>query len=994
MKRTLLLGVCLLMSLCHVLAQSRTIKGKVSDESDNSPLPGVTVGIKGTRLGTITGMDGTFQLAVPADAKSLTFSFIGYELKEAPVPAGDQLSVKLVSDQKSLEEFVVTGYGVKRKRDVSGAVSSVQSKDIQNLPVQSFDRAMQGKMAGVQVIANNGIPGGALSVRVRGLGSINAGTEPLYIIDGVQVNSGDNTRNFPSANALSALNPDDIESIDVLKDPASASIYGAQAANGVVIVTTKKGKAGKTTLNLGAYGGFNDAIKTLDLLTTPQLVQLGYESQVNRYGKVTADDWLMKTFGTNKYDTLPTYDWQDVLMRRGQIQNYELSLSGGTEKTTFYLSGSMHKFEGQVIASDFTRGTMKLNLSHKVSNKVEISTGILAAVSKQNGVSSAGGFSNPNRGAILLWPGTGAYTEDGSFNEPLFGAYFINPLKQFSLDDYNARNLKMIGNLNLIYAISPTLSYRGTINIEYGDVKEHRYQDPRTVDGAPSGSVSDFNTELLNWQTNHTLNFNKTFNGVHKVSALIGGEYRYNVTRGLNAGGSGVPSFEFATLGATAVPNNPGSVFSDWKLLSGFGQASYTYDDRYTVTGTLRRDGSSRFGKNNRYGMFPSGSLMWRASQESFLRDVRAISDLKLRVSYGVTGNSLIGNYPSRQLFGLGGTYEGLPGAAPSALAVPDLTWESNHSANFGLDIALWKNRITFTTEYFIADRKNLLLTKPLPITSGFASIQQNVGSLRNKGYEFELKTVNLDLNDFRWETRFNFTHVKNEVTKLLPGQNAIGTATVLGRPINSILTQQWAGINPGDGRPMWYDSLGNITYQPVARDRKYLDGTLDPTWFGGLTNEFTYKGLTLRIFLQYSGGNYLLNQDELFSSRAGSTVDRNQFASQWRRWRKPGDITDVFKPYFGGTIPGTTSAYSTSDRYFEKGDYLRIKDITLSYSLPKRVLSRIRSSNARIFVTAQNFHTWSTYDGFDPELLNGTTGDFGVYPQSKQYTAGFQVTF
>ena len=994
MKRVLLLGVCLLLTLSGVFAQNRVITGKVTDGTDNSPLPGVTVGVKGTNLGTITKPDGSFSLSIPANAQVLTFTFVGYEKKEMPIPSGNQLLVKLLSDQKSLDEFVVTGYSVKRKRDVSGAVTSVQGKDIENRPVQSFDRAMQGQMAGVQVIANNGIPGGALSVRVRGLGSINAGSDPLYIIDGVQVNSGDNTRNFPSSNALAALNPDDIETIDVLKDPASASIYGAQAANGVVIITTKKGKAGKTNVTLGVYTGYSERIKKVDVLTTQQLIQLAYESRLNRYGKADADSWVPTLFGTTKYDSLPNYDWQNILFRKGIIQNYELGINGGNEKTTFYLSGSLNRSEGQVIASDFTRGTMKLNLNHKVNKKLEISSGILLAAYKQNGVNGAGTFTNPNRGGILLWPGTGPYNEDGTYNQNLFGAYYINPLQQANYDSYNARNLKMIGNLGVIYSITNSLTYRGTINAEYGDVKEHRFTDPRTPDGAPSGRVSDYNSELLNWQTNHTLNFNHVFNDVHKVSALIGTEYRYNVSRGFNTGGTGVPSYEFSTVGSTAVPTNPGSFYGDWKLLSGFGQLAYTYDDRYTVTGTVRRDGSSRFGKNNRYGTFPSVSLMWRASKEAFLANSNVISDLKFRVSYGQTGNSLIGNYPSRQLFGLGGTYEGLPGAAPSALAVPDLSWESNQSYNFGFDLALLKNRINLTADYFIADRKNLLLTKPLPITSGFGSIQQNVGSLRNQGIEFELKTVNFDAGDFRWETKFNVSSVKNKVTKLLPGQDNIGTAIVIGRPINSIFTQKWAGINPADGRPMWYDTLGNITYQPVARDRAYLPGTLDPTWYGGFINEFTYKAFSLRVFLQFSGGNYLLNQDALFSSRAGSTVDRNQYASQWRRWQKPGDITDVFKPYYGGTIPGTSSAYSLSDRYYEKGDYARIKDITLAYTLPKKVLRQWGLAYARIYATAANFHTWSNYSGYDPELINGTTGDFGIYPQSKQYTVGINVNF
>jgi hypothetical protein len=376
------------------------------------------------------------------------------------------------------------------------------------------------------------------------------------------------------------------------------------------------------------------------------------------------------------------------------------------------------------------------------------------------------------------------------------------------------------------------------------------------------------------------------------------------------------------------------------------------------------------------------------------MENSKVVNELKLRVSYGITGNSIIGNYTSKSTFGLSGDYEGETGLALARLNIDNLTWEENHGLNIGLDFGFFNNRVNGSLDVFNSDRKRLLLAKPLPITSGFASVTQNVGVLNNKGIEIGLNTVNIATNSFRWVTDISFTKVKGEVKQLLDGQNAIGTATKVGMPLNSIFTYKYAGVNPADGRPFYYDTLGNLSYVPVARDRYYLDGTLDPTWFGGLTNTFTFKGLELRIFFQYSGGNFLLNQDALFASRAGSTADRNQYKNQLRRWQKPGDITDVPRAYRGGTIPGANSNFFLADRFYEKGDYLRLKELTLAYNVSKSVTNRLRVQAARFYITGVNVLTFSDYLGYDPELVNGTTGDFGVYPQGRQTSVGLQITF
>jgi TonB-linked SusC/RagA family outer membrane protein len=992
MRKIMVMALAMLLCTAQLLAQGRTISGKVTDDKGN-PVANASVIIKGASTGTTTKDDGTFTLAVSPNVRFLQISSMGFDRKEVAIGAAADLGmIGLKGKQSDLEEVVVVGFERKKRREVAGPVSSVKAKDIEQLPVQSFDRAIQGKMAGVQVTGMNGIPGGAIQVRIRGIGSINAGTAPLYIIDGVQVASGDQSRNFPSSNALSSLNPDDIESVEVLKDPATAAIYGAQAANGVVIVTTKRGKSGKSKVSFNTYQGISQVINKTPVLTTAELVQLAYEARLNRYGKVDADAFVQSTFGTSKFDTLPTYDWQDLVFRKGSIQNYELGLSGGNDKTTFYLSGSYNKFKGHVVFSDFERGTVKLNLDHKISEKLSLATAINLSAYKQNGVSGAGAFVNPMRSGILMWPSNNPYNPDGTYNTNFFGTYFINPLQTADFNTFNARTIKALGNIALTYKILPALSFRSSFNMEFTDIKENQFQDPRTPDAAAVGGVvTKFSTELADWQTDQTLNYNKTFGGRHNFSALAGIQYRSSVSNGFNAQGSGVPTYQFGTLSATAIPVTVGAGFSNWKLFGVFGKASYTFAEKYIVTGTIRRDGSSRFGVNNRYGWFPGGAIAWRINKENFLRNANFVDELKLRFSYGVTGNSALAFYGNRGLLGLSGEYLGAPGAAPNQLASPDLSWEENLSANIGVDYSFFNARVSGAIEVFQNDRKRLLLNKPLPLTSGFTSINQNVGTLRNRGVEFELSTRNLT-GAFTWSTNFNISYIKNKVISLLDGQDRIGTAVVVGKPLNSVLTFKYAGVNPADGRPMYYDSLGNITYIPIARDRYYMEKTMDANYYGGITNTFGYGSLEMRIFFQFSGGNYALNQDRIFASRAGSTVDRNQYRDQLRRWQKPGDITDVPKAYFGGTIPNANSNSFVSDRFYESADYIRLKEVVLAYNFSKRITQKLNIQNGRFFVSGVNLWTKSSYSGYDPEFVDGN-GDFGVYPQGKQLTAGIQLT-
>ncbi|HYE53539.1 MAG TPA: TonB-dependent receptor [Chitinophagaceae bacterium] len=994
MRKLLVLCSALLCILLQARAQSRTVSGTVTDEN-GSPIAYATVAEKGKITNsTQTDAKGQFILRVSETARTLEVTFVGYATQEIAIGQQTFFTVKMQPSLNQLDEVVVVGYETRRKRDLAGATAQVKGKEIADMPVASFTKAMQGRMAGVQVIANNGVPGGNMSVRIRGVGSINASIAPLYIIDGVQIASGDQTGLFPTSSALNAINPEDIETIDVIKDPAAASIYGAQAANGVVIITTKRGRVGKTQVNFSTYVGMSSVIKKMDVLNAPDVAQLGYEAYANRYGANASQtvNYLAQIGGDPK--KLESVDWQDLVFRNGTLQDYNLSFSGGNDRTRYFMSAGYNDIHGHVIASEFKRGSMRINIEHKLNDKFTVTNNLALSTFTQIGNPDAGAFANPFRSAHLMWPSNKPYDSAGNLildRTKFFGSYNHNVLAVAEYSKWFANTKKVIGSIGLNYKINSAFAFRATFNADYSYVDETRYYDPRTPDGASvNGRVNKNSNQFLTWQTNEVLTYNQTFDR-HDISALAGFEYKYTKQQGYSAAGTGIPIPLLNTLSATAVPLSPGETFTDSRLASVFAKVGYIYSNKYILSLTLRRDGSSRFGTGNQFGYFPGVSLAWRLSEENFMEKFSDQNELKLRLSYGVTGNDRLSDYGARTLLGLSGDYLTLPGVAPSSLGNALTTWEENHSYNIGLDHSFLRGRISGAIEYFVSDRKRLLLNAPLPNTSGWTSINQNSGVLRNRGIEVELQTHNIQTKNFRWTTNITFSKVKNEVTRLLDGQDNIGTGVVVGRQLNSIFTYKYAGVNPADGRPMFYDSLGEITYVPVARDRYYLPGTSDPTWYGGFSNILAYKGLELKVFVYFSGGNYIAFEDGPFLQRSGSTVDRNQATSQLRRWQKPGDITDVPRPYFGGTQPGASSNYLFSDRFYEKGDYARLREVTLSYNFPGRLMKRFNITQSRFYVSAVNLVTWSTYSGFDPELLGS---DFGVYPQGKQITVGLQLTF
>lgn len=986
-KKVLLFSVLCLLTIVSAFAQNRTIRGKVVSAEDGNPISFASVRISGTKTVVQTDGNGAYVVSAPSDAKSLEVSYIGFVTSKENIGNKTTLNFSLVTDPQSLNEVTVTtGFGQKiAKRDITGSVASISSKDIEKTPIVGFDRAMQGKLAGVRVTTNSGTPGSSVSVLIRGVGSFNASTAPLYIIDGIQVNSGDQSRSLSTSNILNNINPDDIETIDVLKDASSASIYGSQAANGVVIITTKKGKAGKTQFEFSSYAGFAEETNRQKLLDGPTWLGVYQEEYANRYGiNSTQLANIKKVYGDNPADA-PTYNWYDAAYRKGQTQNYQLVARGGDAKTKFYVSAGIYNQKGQQIFQDFKRGTFKINLEHAVSDRLSFETNINLSTIKQNGTSSGSSFRNPTFAANFVIPTNPIYTATGDFNEPLLGAVALNAIKSATYDINKGTTNQLQGLFAVNYKILKDLKFRATTSLDYGDIKEDNFWDPRTQDGASyNGLYTKLDTEFSNFQTNGTLNYTHLFGSKNKFSALAGFEYRHQLNNNFNASKSNFPNYLFRTLNGGATLQSTGSAFTEFKTLGYFSRLEYAYDDKYIINGTVRYDGNSRFGLNKKFGLFGSGSLTWRVSKEDFLKDVSWLDDWKIRASYGKVGNSGIGNFASLSLYGSNSGYNGAAGISPLGLSNVELTWEDSYTLNLGTDVSIFKNRLSFSVDVYNKLNKNLLLPRTLPSTSGYGSVFDNAGTMRNRGIEFQINSENL-VGAFKWGTSFNIAYNQNRVLKYL-SDDPDPRLQQVGSSFTRILSYKYAGVNPADGRPVWLDRNNNLTYNVIAADR-YNVGDSQPKVYGGLTNTFSYKDFGLDVFFQYATGFVLLDQNKLFTDTYANAS--NMSTDVLRRWTTPGQITDIPKAYAGGTEAGGSAYNTLSSQFYKPGDYIRLKEVKLYYAFSKSLVSRLKLNSLRVYATGTNLLTWTKYTGVDPE---STLSDNSVVPQAKTYTIGFQV--
>ncbi|WP_161554474.1 SusC/RagA family TonB-linked outer membrane protein [Sinomicrobium soli] len=989
--------------------QQLQVTGVVTD-TDGVPVPGVTVLVKGTTQGTTTDFDGKYTIAAKDD-EILVFRYMG--MKPLEVTVQDTiLNVTMEEDISELDEVVVTGYGTQQRRSITGAMASVSGEDIQNMPIQSLDKAIQGRAAGVLVQTSTGVPGGAVRVNIRGIGSINAGTEPMYIVDGVQLNS-DAPSGRTSTNVLAYINPNDIESIEVLKDAASAAIYGAQAANGVVLITTKKGKAGKTRVNFNYYEGVSAPMKHMDVLSSSDAVALRREALLNNdpglspnvaLSQALTDLGVRPDLTDEEIAGLPTYDWQGAAFKPGTVRNVEFNMSGGTDKSNFYLSGAYNKHEGNVTNVDFERGNFKMRLNHEVVPGLSVDAGVNLSLITQNGNTGSwgdtSGAASPQFTAALMPPTIPIYNADDTFNayEGMPGTGF-NPIQAATVDDNIVRQRSLIGNLSVSYKILDNLTFKSFYGIDYRYIRADYYRDPRTPNGAPwNGYLIDENTENVNFTTNQTLSYHTTINDDHGITALVGAEYRSDVREHESSRANNFPTYQFRTNQSAAEPYSVTGSWSGSRRLGFFGQVNYDYRNKLFVSAVARYDGSSRFGSNNRFGFFPGISAGWDMAQERFLKAAAWVNQLKLRAGYGVVGNDQINNVSSRGFYQGGTRYNENAALRLQTLANPELGWERNVSTNIGLDFGMFANRISGTVEVFHRNSEQLLLNKPLPETSGFSNVDDNLGRVVNKGLEIDLNTVNITSDDgFKWSTNFNIAFLRNEVMELYDGLDYIANTIRVGSPLKIWYRPRYAGVNATNGRSMWYDKDGNITYLPTAEDNVPTKKGWQSDYFGGLTNTFSYKGFELSTLFHFDMGRYMANSMYQDWYNIMSNPGRNTLQELYdARWTTPGQVTYVARPIAGGAERNSSSRSSTSTQFLHDASFVRLREVTLAYQFQPNLLDTLKLDRLRVYVTAVNLYTWTKWIGYDPEFAvdGSVSSNRGIVPQTMSFTAGIQVGF
>jgi TonB-linked SusC/RagA family outer membrane protein len=981
-------------------AQSRTITGKLTDESGN-PLPNASITVKGTSFGTTSKGDGTYSLTIPDNARTLVVSSVGMIPQEFTLGTSSTLDAILRPLTGSLSEVVVVAYGVQKKKELTGVVATIKAPDIENKPFSSVDKILQGQVAGLQSVASSGQPGANQTILIRGMSSITASNSPLWVIDGIIINTGDVSRLATTANLLSTLNPNDIESISVLKDAAAGSLYGSRASNGVIIVTTKKGRSGKTRYRFDTELGQNDIAYVNDKykpLNADQYFEITREGLVNS-GRTPADvTTALNGVGYNdgKYND---YNWYDAVVRKAKQRQFNISAEGGNDKTTFYLSGGYFAQEGSTINSKLDRTSASARITHKASDKLTVSFNINGGFVNQRAPLAGGNFGNPVLASYFMLPSWVPYNDDGSYN--LTAAKLGNLHNVIALTEMDKRFLREVGlrsNAFAEYKILENLRFKTSISGDFNMLEEDQYNNPLHGDGAPTAGRSfSYYTRYFNWLWTNTLDYQQKLSKTKDVTLNLQVGYESQKSSGYQ---NSVQSQLFpANLSMTlpavgASPITATATLSDYSFLSQFSTANINYEDKYILSGSFRRDGSSRFGVNNKYGNFWSVGASWNADKEAFIENLDIVSQLKLRASYGLNGNAGIGNYDWYKLYGYGFNYNQTPGSAPSNVGDSNLTWELNKPFNVGIDVGVLQNRIQLTVDYYVRKSEDLLLDVPLSLTSGFNKATRNVGSMENKGIEISLHAVPVKLKDFQWDVDFNFANNKNKVTSL-PGGNDIITGSFIlrqGKSIQSFYLREYAGVDDSNGDPLWYTDSSHVpTTNNYSSAARAIVGSSLPKYFGSLTNTFRYKGFTLDAQLYYNFGNYIQDQWGGYYMGAGFGGTYNKAARIFDRWTKAGDNTDVPKYIYGGN----KSFNSASTFYLNKGDFIRLRNVQLGYTVPAGIASKAKLANAFVYVRGTNLFTWVKDDNlsFDPEQGSSSQSNLNVFIP-KTITIGLSLGF
>lgn len=1002
MKHTLLLWLFVAISVLPALAQTRTIKGKVTDAKDGTGVPYATVRINGANKGTTTDQDGNFSIEIGAN-QSLIVSSIGFAAKTVKPGTSGTLAVSLVADNL-LSEYIATGYGnTNRQRKVS-AVSEVAGEKIANTPFVDINQALQGRAAGVFIGGASGQPGAVQNVRIRGVGSISAGAAPLYVIDGIIVDGRDinNTSGLAlqSNDLLANLNANDVESVNVLKDAAATALYGSRGANGVIVITTKKGKAGIATFAARAqYGSAKASFGKSGMLSPAE--SLAYNRDVLAINGATPAE-IDEEFPMSLLET--GFNWRDAGFRTATTQDYGLSASGGTEKTKFYLSGGYQNQEGTVINSYFKKYTVISNVSQQVNDRLDVALNLNLSQSNANNSMGGNYYSSPILGAYFVSPFQSPYKPDGSLYTGLEPEYQSgsgdNFLYSVYLNDKRLTNFRGLGGLTVGYRLFDWLKVQEKVNMDLVYGEANLFYDPTTGDGInaqePLKSGEIYNANVKNTTLTNQLSLSGAIDisKDHQLDYLALMEYNRFKSRSISADGIGLVTGKLKALDVAAVPQDVGGNGTEYTFVSYLGQLNYTFKKRYNLSGSIRTDGSSRFGLNNRFGTFYSAGASWRVIEEPFMKSQKAFSDLRLRASYGVTGNADFDNFVATALYDYGTSYNNVPGNAPSTIGNKGLTWERNKALNVGLELGFFDGRLTAVIDVYRRKTEGLLMNTPVSSTSGFLTQPVNVGSLENKGIEALITSKNIEAaSGLTWTTELNVSTNKNKILSLYEGQDVSASTTQLHRVGEAVLSwylNEWAGVDPENGDPLWYTADGKTTNNINLAQRKIV-GNSQPKFMGGLTNTVSYKGLSLSVFFYGVTGNKILNRTRILGDADGVYFGLGyDKVTAENYWRKPGDIAERPKPVPGGNH-GANNAQST--RYLENGAFLRLKNINLSYSLPKKWLNTVNLSDVKFYAQAANIATWTSYKGWDPEQdINAM--EFFRYPPAKSITFGVNVNF
>ena len=1035
-------------------AKNVTVTGKVTDEAGLG-VPGVTVKAKNATVGVVSNSNGMYSIQVPESKETiLVFTFLGYSTQEVALNGRSVINVQMKVDYKKMNEVVVIGYGSVQRSDLTGSVASVNMADLAKAPVTSFDEALAGRIAGVTVSGSDGQPGAVNNIVIRGPGSITQDNSPLYVIDGFPMEDSDN----------SAINPNDIESIDVLKDASATAIYGSRGANGVIIITTKKGKKGVPVVNFNSYYGLQKNTHKVETLNPYEFVKLQLElGGGSATVKTPAQNYTPGSLPeTDRYydpngNTLESYRnvdglyLEDQYFRTAAVQNYDLSIRGGSDKTLYSISGNFRDMQGIVINSGLKRYQGRVTLDQTVNKKLTVGTNINYSRNENFGTIQNGASSNPSLNQMYsVWgfrPVTG--TEEIDLEDEIFDPsgsgddYRFNPISSAKNELRRSVSYMLTANGYAEYAFNKNLKLRITGGLTNRFGSNESFNNSNTLQGNfvinPSRGVNGSltNSSATNLLNENTLTYVKTFNKVHRVNAVAGYTMQTNKTNRNGFSALLVPNENLGIDGLDESLENIGAVASSsWGLMSYLGRFNYSYKNKYLFTGTFRADGSSKFVKENRWGYFPSAAVSWVVSKENFLMEQNVLTNLKLRASYGLTGNNRIGDfdYLTALTFPVAGGYSynnSTPskGTIISSIGNPLLKWETTKQADLGVDMGFFKDRITLEVDLYNKVTDDLLLLADIPRTTGFLTAYKNVGKMSNKGLEISLNSRNINSKNFRWSSAFNISFNKNKVLALAENQNALPASvnfnnsysalysyvSILGQPIGQMYGLLFDGVYqldefnidgngnyvlksniPTNGNVSTVIKPGHIKYKDLNDDGQIntsdytIIGRSLPIHTGGFTNNFNYKDFDLNVLMQWSYGNDLINGNR-YLFEGSSRKNLNQFASYADRWTIDNQASNI--PAANGQGPA-----HFSDRVLEDGSYLRLKTVSLGYNLPSGFANKHRVKNLRLYVSAQNLVTWTNYTGPDPEVSVGystlTQGfDYAAYPRAKTITFGLNLT-